>query len=126
MRVFLQAKLHQIHLVVIQNRLEQLRQRQREQALKVQEELGGTLAEAELVAEMQNRPEERDEADEDDLMAEEAEEVEEYSRDMSPEPLQAKQLKFEDRSLPIVNEEDDMRALVSSRYSMRRQSFAFG
>lgn len=100
--------------MVIQNRLEQLRQRQREQALKVQEELGGTLAEAtEAVAGRAIRQDAIDEALAADKEAEVVEEVEEYSREMSPEVVAHKSLSSDDRGLPIVNEEDDMRALVS-------------
>jgi hypothetical protein len=100
----------------MQNRLEQLRQRQREQALKVQEELGGTLAgegmddaaiarqAAELAAEEMDLGDDIDGSDE---------VIEPYDRAMSPEAVEGNKLAYEDRTLPIVDEEEDLRALVS-------------
>ena len=109
-----QSRLHQIHLVVIQNRLEQLRHRQREQALKVQEELGGTLANEGTTSGVYGGDMRAEAVEEDAEEEEVAEEVgEPYDREMSPELLEPKKLPFEDRALPIVNEEDDLRALVS-------------
>lgn len=101
-----QSKLHQIHVAVIQNRLEQLRQKQRTQALRVQEELGGTITNMAIAAATEVTEEEA-------AAAEEEEEIEEYSRDMSPELLDPASLPQEDRNLPIVDEEDELRALVS-------------
>lgn len=100
----------------MQNRLEQLRQRQREQALKVQEELGGKIADtgeqddaalARQAAEA--AAEEMDLGDEVDI----EEDVELYEREMSPEFVDGNKLPYEDRTLPIVDEEEDLRALVS-------------
>jgi hypothetical protein len=100
----------------MQNRLEQLRQRQREQALKVQEELGGKIADtgeqddaalARQAAEA--AAEEMDLGDEVDI----EEDVELYEREMSPELVDGNKLPYEDRTLPIVDEEEDLRALVS-------------
>jgi hypothetical protein len=124
-----QSKLHQIHLVVMQNRLEQLRQRQREQALKVQEELGGKMAggdsldpaaaarqAAELAAEEMELGDDLGETGED-------EQVEPYDREMSPELLDGKELSYEDRSLPIVDEEESLRALFAARRLVTSTTF---
>lgn len=105
------SKLHQIHLVVIQNRLEQLRHRQREAALKVQEELGGTLAHQ---AGQEGGMEEMAGLEQDQEDGE-AEELEEYEPEMSPEPVDPRRLPDNDSKLPIVNEEDALRALVSRK-----------
>jgi hypothetical protein len=105
-----QSKLHQIHVVVIKNRLEQLRQKQRQQALKVQEELGGTMASSSVLA----NATEISEADAEEL-------------------LDPARLPQEDRNMPIVDEEDELRALVSPfaqhisvtfRYLIPPQQFA--
>ena len=101
-----QSKLHQIHVAVIQNRLEQLRQKQRTQALRVQEELGGTITNMAIAAATEVTEEEAAAAEEEEI-------IEEYSRDMSPELLDPASLPQEDRNLPIVDEEDELRALVS-------------
>ncbi|KAJ9124314.1 hypothetical protein QFC22_001114 [Naganishia vaughanmartiniae] len=111
------SKLHQIHVVVIKNRLEQLRQKQRQQALKVQEELGGTMATSSVLANATDVTEAEAEA------VEEEEELEEYSRDMSPELLDPARLPQEDRNMPIVDEEDELRALFAARRLITSTTF---
>ncbi|KAI5454835.1 hypothetical protein NCC49_002117 [Naganishia albida] len=111
------SKLHQIHVVVIKNRLEQLRQKQRHQAIKVQEELGGTLANSAAIADATEVTEAEAEA------VEEAEEIEEYSREMSPGLLDPGKLPPEDRNLPIVHEEDELRALFAARHLVSSADF---
>ena len=76
--------------------------------MKVQEELGGTITNSAAVADATEVTEAEAEA------VEEEEEVEEYSREMSPELLDPATLPPEDRNLPIVHEEDELRALVST------------
>ncbi|GHJ88471.1 hypothetical protein NliqN6_4873 [Naganishia liquefaciens] len=110
------SKLHQIHVAVIQNRLEQLRQKQRTQALRVQEELGGTITNMAIAAATEVTEEEA-------AAAEEEEEIESYSRDMSPELLDPASLPQEDRNLPIVDEEDELRALFTSRHLITSSNF---
>jgi hypothetical protein len=109
-----QAKLNSIHEVVLMNRLEQFKKRQREDAAKLQAELGGVLvnrkAEADnfggdMHAEVGEAEDADDEADEDDY-------VEEYDPDMSPAPVDLRTMMLEERRLPIVDEEDELRALV--------------
>lgn len=103
------SKLHQIHLVVIQNRLEQLRQRQREAALKVQEELMG--GRGGLVRD--NKTTNGQEAMQEDVQDDGEDEEEEWEPEMSPEPVLPDALSEEDKGLPIVDEADVMRTMVS-------------
>lgn len=87
---------------MVQNRLEQLRKRQRDEALLAQEELlAGVVksirnAEAPVVSE-------------DQLGSEEAEP---YDRSMSPVPIDITKLPFEDRQIDIITATEDLRALV--------------
>ena len=52
-----------------------------------------------------------DEADEEDF-------VEEYDPEMSPGPVDPRTMMLEERRLPIVDEEDELRALVISRNAL--------
>ena len=96
--------------MVVRNRLEQLRKRQRDEAAKAQRELlGGTKppipdAWVNEAREAVQKPAVVDE-DEDAL--------EEYERDMSPELLDPKKLSYEDRQLSVVDPHVDLQALVS-------------
>jgi hypothetical protein len=103
--------LKNVHEVVVRNRLEQLRKRQRDEALQAQEELlagvaksasrkwGAEQAVAETeVAEVEVVPEE---------------EMEPYDRSMSPPLLDITKLPAEEREIDILTEEEDRRALVS-------------
>lgn len=96
------------------NRLEQFKKRQREDAAKLQAELGGVLVNrkadadnfgGDMHAEVGEAEDADDEADEDDY-------VEEYDPDMSPAPVDLRTMMLEERRLPIVDEEDELRALV--------------
>ncbi len=111
-----QAKLNSIHEVVLMNRLEQFKKRQREDAAKVQAELGGVLVKGksdadnfggDMHAEVGDAEDADDEADEDDY-------VEEYDPEMSPAPVDIRTMQLEERRLPIINEEDELRAIVRS------------
>lgn len=106
------------------NRLEQFKKRQREDAAKVQAELGGTLVKGksdadnyggDIHAEVGDDEDADDEADEDDW-------VEEYDPEMSPGPVDVRTMMLEERRLPIVDEEDALRALVSHTSSAIHQS----
>jgi hypothetical protein len=80
----------------------------------VQEELGGKLASeasAGVYGGDMRAEEVEEDADAEEVVYEE--EAEPYDREMSPEAVEPKNLPYEDRSLPIVNAEDDLRALVS-------------
>jgi hypothetical protein len=102
--------LKNLHEVVVRNRLEQLRKRQRDEALQAQEELLAGVArsasrkwdkerviEAEL-AEPQVAPEEQ---------------MEPYDRSMSPALIDITKLPLEERQIDILTEEEDRRTLVS-------------
>jgi hypothetical protein len=97
--------------VVVRNRLEQLRKRQRDEALQAQVELLG-----------QGRPDHRKQWPVEvkpfsSLHQEEAMEVdapEPYTRDMSPPLFDPTRLSYEDRQLQIIKPIDDLRTLVCS------------
>lgn len=107
-----QSKLNEIHRVVLMNRLEQFKKRQREDAARVQAELGGVFAAGApsgvFAGDMQlnGGNEADDELDEDDV-------VEEYEAEMSPVPVDLRALHLEERKLPIVTEDDYLREIVS-------------
>ena len=106
--------------MVLKNRLEQFKKRQREDAARVQAELGGVFANqstgdafgGDIQAEGADDAD--DEMDEDDF-------VEEYDPCMSPVPVNLRAIHMDDRTLPIVTEEDCMRELVSGQVSTRMQ-----
>ena len=98
------------------NRLEQFKKRQREDAAKVQAELGGVIVNrkseadnfgGDMHADIGDAEDADDEADEDDY-------VEEYDPEMSPAPVDLRTMQLEERRLPIVDEEDELRALVGA------------
>lgn len=119
----IQSKLNSIHEVVLKNRLEQFKKRQREDAARVQAEMGGTLAGqtqgSTLEGEMQTQggDEADDEMDEDDL-------VEEYDPSMSPRPVELREIHMDDRRLPVVTEAQYLRDLASSGCRLRPGSHA--
>ncbi|KAJ7095121.1 mid region of cactin-domain-containing protein [Mycena belliarum] len=100
------AKLKSVHEVVVRNRLEQLRKRQRDEALQAQEELLAGVARS---ASKRMEP-----AAEVDVVQQEvvpAEEMEDYNRDMSPPLLDITQLSPEEREIDILTEHEHRRAL---------------
>lgn len=108
--------------MVLKNRLEQFKKRQREDAARVQAEMGvalvgqtqGSAFEGELQA--QGGDDADDEMDEDDL-------VEEYDPSMSPKPLALREIHMDDRRLPIITEDEYLRDLVS--FVLRSDSFLY-
>lgn len=103
----LQAKLKSLHEVVVRNRLEQLRKRQRDEALHAQEELL-----AGVVKLASNRvPNNVVSSAQIDLEGA-TEEVEPYDREMSPEPLDTAKLNSDDRQIRVISVENDKRDLV--------------
>jgi hypothetical protein len=124
------AKLNDMHQEILTARLQQLRNKQREEALKVQEELERVLSmqEAEVHGQgvragegMQIDPVDEDmtEAQDESFIRESNHRpssggllLEEYSRAMSPEPMT--DLNREDRELEIVDPVEDLTELVSS------------
>lgn len=107
------AKLKSLHEVVVRNRLEQLRKRQRDEALQAQEELLAGVARSAARGERPNAIAENAEQ-----AAEPAEEQEPYDRSMSPPLIDITKLPFEERQIDIVTELDDLRALLAQRRSV--------
>lgn len=105
------AKLKSLHEVVVRNRLEQLRKRQRDEALQAQEEL---LA---GVARTASRRTAQDVTAETELVEEviPAEEMEMYDRAMTPPLIDITKLSTDEREIDIVLDIDDRQALVSEK-----------
>ncbi|KAF8631289.1 hypothetical protein AX15_002610 [Amanita polypyramis BW_CC] len=111
------AKLKSLHEVVVRNRLEQLRKRQRDEALHAQEELLAGVAKS---ASRKTADNIISSAQVDDGSAEE---VEPYERAMSPELLDITKLNSEDRQIRVVNGEDDSRNLYQQRRTVAASRF---
>ncbi|KAF9468862.1 mid region of cactin-domain-containing protein [Collybia nuda] len=114
------AKLKALHEVVVRNRLEQLRKRQRDEALLAQEELLAGVARsaskkwsAEMVPVM--------EVPEPETIP--AEEIEEYDRAMSPILLDITKLPLEEREIDILTEVEDRRILLEQRRTVAASRF---
>ena len=106
----IKAKLKALHEVVVRNRLEQLRKRQRDEALQAQVELLGAAAQPntkQWPTEVRVPQSEAMEEDQDDV------EVEPYSRDMSPPVVEITKLPYEERQFPVVNPKAELEVLVS-------------
>jgi hypothetical protein len=104
------AKLKSFHEVVIRNRLELLRKRQRDEALQAQEELlAGVVKSAQRG---ESRPDVVQQPTDVDTAT--TEPTEPYERTMSPELVDISKLSFEDRQAPIITVLEDKRDLVSS------------
>ena len=101
------AKLKAMHEIVLQKRLEQLRKKQRQEAIKVQEELETALASHSV----QIKTEGLDSTNRDAIEEEDDSLIEEYDRSMSPKPFD--KLPKEDKQCEIVDLEEDMKTLVS-------------
>ena len=99
-----------LHEVVVRNRLEQLRKRQRDEALQAQEEL---LA---GVAKSASRKWDKEHVTVDAEVAEKEvvpdEEMEPYDRSMSPALIDITKVPLEDREIDILTEQEDLRTLV--------------
>jgi hypothetical protein len=103
-----QAKLKSLHEVVVRNRLEQLRKRQRDEALQAQEEL------LEGVANVASKGKFRPPTIETGVGQHSVEKfVEPYERGMSPDLVDITKLPHEERHVDIVLESDDKTSLVS-------------
>ena len=105
------AKLKVLHEVVVRNRLEQLRKRQRDEALQAQEELLAGVADSASKSYGGGDIVVVPETEHDDKEPEE--EKEPYSRSMSPGLLDITKLPAEERQIDILTEEEDYRTLVS-------------
>ncbi|KAH8982388.1 mid region of cactin-domain-containing protein [Lactarius akahatsu] len=112
------AKLKSLHEVVVRNRLEQLRKRQRDEALQAQEELLEGVA---SVAAKGKFPPPTIEPAGSQQAVEEA--VEPYERGMSPDLVDITKLPHEERQVDIVLESDDKDALMKLRRSVADSRF---
>ena len=106
----MQAKLKALHEVVVRNRLEQLRKRQRDEAFQAQEELLAGVAKAASTRSNINAP--LDVVVNVKMSYEIVEDMEAYDRPMSPSLLDITKLSSDDRQIDIILE-DDRRNLVS-------------
>ncbi|KAI0352907.1 hypothetical protein OH77DRAFT_1459396 [Trametes cingulata] len=111
------AKLRSFHEVVVRNRLEQLRKRQRDEALQAQEEL---LA---GVARSAQRGDARNAMPAEGAEQEAPEEVEPYDRSMSPPLIDIRDLKHEERQMDIVTTIEDLRYLMQQRRNVAGSRF---
>ena len=93
--------------MVVRNRLEQLRKRQRDEALQAQEELLAGVARSASRGDRNAVPV---------VNAQEAdapEEVEAYDRSMSPPLVDIRKFTHDERQIDIVTAKEDLRAVVS-------------
>lgn len=95
----------------MRNRLEQLRKRQRDEALQAQEELLAGVAKSAARGDRQNVMPEVDGSGQEAVPPEE---VEPYDRSMSPALLDIRKLPYEERQIDIVTEIEELRSLVSN------------
>ncbi|KAF9452197.1 hypothetical protein P691DRAFT_831117 [Macrolepiota fuliginosa MF-IS2] len=112
------AKLKSFHEVVVRNRLEQLRKRQRDEALQAQEELLAGVATA--ASKKPIAP----------IMPLEGKEVEEpvgdiepYDRAMSPQPINLSKLRGEERDMDIISAAEDRRNVIQQRRTVAATRF---
>ncbi|KAF9247005.1 mid region of cactin-domain-containing protein [Melanogaster broomeanus] len=107
------AKLKSLHEVVVRNRLEQLRKRQRDEALQAQEELLAGVAHLAVQGVTDARViVSGGGSGEPDVSPED---VEPYDRSMSPLFIDITKLRPEERDIDIVTEKDELRALLEQR-----------
>nr|GAT53896.1 NY-REN-24 antigen [Mycena chlorophos] len=111
------AKLKSLHEVVVRNRLEQLRRRQRDEALQAQEELMAGVAKS-----ASRRPEATVQLVVESQQVEEvaSEEMVEYHRDMSPPPLDLAKLSPD---VDILTAKEHLRALIAQRRAVAASRF---
>ncbi|KAI0320612.1 mid region of cactin-domain-containing protein [Amylostereum chailletii] len=113
------AKLKVLHEVVVRNRLEQLRKRQRDEALHAQEELLQGVASSAALGKVP-RSVAAPTINEGLLNLEE---TEPYDRSMSPGLIDITKLPYEERQIDIVLERDDLRALFAQRRAVAASRF---
>ena len=114
-----QAKLKSLHEVVVRNRLEQLRKRQRDEALQAQNELLARVATSSKAHQIP-APSSSTEPTKDAMTS--AEGLEPYDRSMSPVLIDITELRAEDRQANILTEAEDRRALVRLSPNIHRAS----
>lgn len=95
---------------MVRNRLEQLRKRQRDEALQAQEELLAGVARSAARGERPIPSETQDQN------APPLEKIEPYDRAMSPALLDIRKLPYDERQIDIITELEDLRDLVCLAY----------
>lgn len=101
----------------MRNRLEQLRKKQRDEALQAQEELlaGVAKAASKPISEVHVEGMASDDVAPGD--------VEPYDRSMSPAPINIARLSFEERQIPVISAEEDRRNLLAQRRAVAGSRF---
>ncbi|MBW0465114.1 hypothetical protein O181_004829 [Austropuccinia psidii MF-1] len=110
------AKLRAMHEVVLRNRLEHLRRRQRDEAVKVQAELESTLSSQpnrNRSLHVANQHLDNMEIDDDQVLEPVVEEPEEYEIAMEPPLIQ--HLTSEEQKLEILSPTDDWNQIINAR-----------
>ncbi|KIK32761.1 hypothetical protein CY34DRAFT_18820 [Suillus luteus UH-Slu-Lm8-n1] len=113
------AKLKSLHEVVVRNRLEQLRKRQRDEALHAQEELLAGVARSAA----QGLKDANYVAPATTAEADTQEDMEPYDRSMSPPLIDIRKLTEDEREIDIVTELDDLRSLLKQRRTVAASRF---
>ncbi|KAG6838006.1 hypothetical protein H0H93_008400 [Arthromyces matolae] len=113
------AKLKSLHEVVVRNRLEQLRKKQRDEALQAQEELLAGVART--ASKKWNNDVTPVEVAQEEVVP--SEEIEQYDRAMSPQLLDITKLPAEERDIDIVTETEALRALLEQRRAVASSRF---
>ncbi|PPQ83266.1 hypothetical protein CVT25_004005 [Psilocybe cyanescens] len=113
------AKLKSLHEVVVRNRLEQLRKRQRDEALQAQEELLAGVARSAL------RRNAADPVVEMEIIEEAvpAEDIEMYDRAMSPPLIDITKLSQDEREVDILIDKEDRQSLFEQRRAVAASRF---
>ncbi|KAI0776071.1 mid region of cactin-domain-containing protein [Trametes elegans] len=111
------AKLRSFHEVVVRNRLEQLRKRQRDEALLAQEELLAGVARS---AQRGDAPKV---VPDNGFVQEAAEDAEPYDRSMSPPLIDIRDMRHEERQMDIVTTIEDLRHLMQQRRTVAGSRF---
>ncbi|KII95810.1 hypothetical protein PLICRDRAFT_170410 [Plicaturopsis crispa FD-325 SS-3] len=114
------AKLKSLHEVVVRNRLEQLRKRQRDEALQAQEELLAGVVKSASRGEMP-APVIATSVTDTEMVS--AEDVEPYDRAMSPVLIDITRLHADEREIDILTTEEDRRALFEQRRAVAASRF---
>ncbi|KAF8528989.1 mid region of cactin-domain-containing protein [Hysterangium stoloniferum] len=119
------AKLKSVHEVVVRNRLEQLRKRQRDEAFQAQEELLAGVAKKNAYSRHQTHDPESETTGRvvRDLISSKTENIDIYDRSMSPELIDITQLPYEERGIDIYTAEEDHEALLTLRRSVASSRF---
>lgn len=115
------AKLKAMHEVVLRNRLEHLRRRQRDEAVKVQAELASSLVPPSRVTHTSTSQLEANDPLDEEIIDLSKEEPEDYEPDMEPQPLT--QLDLDDHKLDLVLPMDDWLQVIHARQAVLNTRF---